>query len=150
MSVRVEPHAATACTPMHTHTRTQPHTHQTHATHTHTRTHVRRYMDLLVGPYPAAKAVYEQRSPIHHVDQISVPVAIMQVRVCVYTHVRVSLRVQLSTQGMQAAGAAQLVLAGCMVCAGQPSVCQCAARRKPLTTGSVMCMYMCMPCSAGR
>lgn len=38
-----------------------------------------RYMDLLVGPYPEAAEVYKQRSPIHAVDKITVPVAILQV-----------------------------------------------------------------------
>jgi hypothetical protein len=39
-----------------------------------------RYMDLLVGPYPEAVEVYKQRSPIHSADKITVPVAILQVR----------------------------------------------------------------------
>jgi dipeptidyl aminopeptidase/acylaminoacyl peptidase len=37
-----------------------------------------RYMDRLVGPYPAAKAVYHQRSPIHHVDRIACPLILLQ------------------------------------------------------------------------
>lgn len=37
-----------------------------------------RYMDSLVGPYPAAKAVYEARSPIHHVHKISAPLILLQ------------------------------------------------------------------------
>jgi dipeptidyl aminopeptidase/acylaminoacyl peptidase len=34
-----------------------------------------RYMDWLVGPYPEQQELYRQRSPIHHVDRLSVPVA---------------------------------------------------------------------------
>lgn len=37
-----------------------------------------RYLDNLVGPYPAAKAVYDARSPIHHADQLSCPVIFFQ------------------------------------------------------------------------
>ncbi|MEJ5225346.1 MAG: prolyl oligopeptidase family serine peptidase, partial [Anaerolineales bacterium] len=37
-----------------------------------------RYMDSLVGPYPAAKAVYESRSPIHHVQNINAPLILFQ------------------------------------------------------------------------
>lgn len=37
-----------------------------------------RYLDKLVGPYPAAKALYEQRSPIHHVDGFDAPVIFLQ------------------------------------------------------------------------
>ncbi len=37
-----------------------------------------RYPYKLVGPYPEAKAVYEQRSPIHHVEQLSSPMLILQ------------------------------------------------------------------------
>lgn len=37
-----------------------------------------RYMDSLVGPYPQAKAVYEARSPIHHVHKISAPLILLQ------------------------------------------------------------------------
>lgn len=40
-----------------------------------------RYMDLLVGPYPEALEIYKERSPIHSADKITVPVAILQVRV---------------------------------------------------------------------
>jgi dipeptidyl aminopeptidase/acylaminoacyl peptidase len=37
-----------------------------------------RYLDGLVGPFPAAAATYEERSPIHHVDQFSCPVIFFQ------------------------------------------------------------------------
>lgn len=37
-----------------------------------------RYLDSLVGPYPAAKQVYLDRSPVHHVDQLSTPMLILQ------------------------------------------------------------------------
>jgi dipeptidyl aminopeptidase/acylaminoacyl peptidase len=37
-----------------------------------------RYMDRLVGPYPAMADRYRDRSPIHVLDQISVPVLILQ------------------------------------------------------------------------
>lgn len=37
-----------------------------------------RYMDRLVGPYPAMADRYRERSPIHFLDAISVPVLILQ------------------------------------------------------------------------
>jgi dipeptidyl aminopeptidase/acylaminoacyl peptidase len=37
-----------------------------------------RYLDGLVGPYPATKEIYQQRSPINHVDQLSCPVIFFQ------------------------------------------------------------------------
>jgi len=37
-----------------------------------------RYLDSLVGPYPAAKAIYEQRSPINHVAQLGAPMIVLQ------------------------------------------------------------------------
>lgn len=37
-----------------------------------------RYLDGLVGPYPADRAVYVDRSPIHHVDQLSAPILLLQ------------------------------------------------------------------------
>lgn len=37
-----------------------------------------RYLDGLVGPYPAARDVYEARSPIFHVDGIRCPVLVLQ------------------------------------------------------------------------
>ena len=33
-----------------------------------------RYLDRLIGPYPEAKAVYEERSPIHSADKVTAPV----------------------------------------------------------------------------
>ena len=37
-----------------------------------------RYLERLVGPYPAARDVYEARSPIFHVDGIRCPVLVLQ------------------------------------------------------------------------
>jgi len=37
-----------------------------------------RYLDSLVGPYPEAKAVYEARSPINHVDHLRAPMIVLQ------------------------------------------------------------------------
>jgi dipeptidyl aminopeptidase/acylaminoacyl peptidase len=37
-----------------------------------------RYLDGLIGPWPAAKDVYEDRSPIHHTDRLSVPMILFQ------------------------------------------------------------------------
>jgi dipeptidyl aminopeptidase/acylaminoacyl peptidase len=37
-----------------------------------------RYLDSLVGPYPEARELYRQRSPIHFVDSISVPLIVLQ------------------------------------------------------------------------
>ena len=37
-----------------------------------------RYLDGLVGPYPAAREVYVDRSPIHHVDLFSSPLIVLQ------------------------------------------------------------------------
>jgi dipeptidyl aminopeptidase/acylaminoacyl peptidase len=37
-----------------------------------------RYLDRLIGPYPEAAAVYEARSPLHHVDRLSTPLILFQ------------------------------------------------------------------------
>ena len=37
-----------------------------------------RYLDGLIGPYPAARDVYYARSPIHFADQLSCPVILFQ------------------------------------------------------------------------
>lgn len=37
-----------------------------------------RYLDRLVGRWPEDKEIYEQRSPIHHVEQLSTPMVILQ------------------------------------------------------------------------
>jgi len=37
-----------------------------------------RYLDRLVGPYPAARAVYRERSPIHHLGGLETPVILLQ------------------------------------------------------------------------
>jgi len=37
-----------------------------------------RYLDGLIGPYPARRDVYHDRSPIHFADQLSAPIAFFQ------------------------------------------------------------------------
>ncbi|HEX3408579.1 MAG TPA: S9 family peptidase [Caulobacteraceae bacterium] len=37
-----------------------------------------RYLDGLIGPWPAAKAVYDARSPINHLDRFTAPLLILQ------------------------------------------------------------------------
>jgi dipeptidyl aminopeptidase/acylaminoacyl peptidase len=37
-----------------------------------------RYLDRLVGPYPEARDVYVERSPIHHVDRLNRPLIVLQ------------------------------------------------------------------------
>jgi dipeptidyl aminopeptidase/acylaminoacyl peptidase len=37
-----------------------------------------RYLDKLVGPYPEAAEIYQQRSPVHFADRISCPVILFQ------------------------------------------------------------------------
>jgi dipeptidyl aminopeptidase/acylaminoacyl peptidase len=36
------------------------------------------YTDSLIGPYPEEKALYQARSPIHHIDQLTCPVIFLQ------------------------------------------------------------------------
>jgi dipeptidyl aminopeptidase/acylaminoacyl peptidase len=37
-----------------------------------------RYLDSLVGPYPQERELYRERSPIHHVDEFSRPLIVLQ------------------------------------------------------------------------
>ena len=37
-----------------------------------------RYLDSLVGPYPAAADLYRRRSPVHHLDAITCPILVLQ------------------------------------------------------------------------
>jgi acetyl esterase/lipase len=37
-----------------------------------------RYNDIIIGPYPETKALYRERSPIHHSDQLNKPVIFFQ------------------------------------------------------------------------
>ena len=37
-----------------------------------------RYLDSLIGPYPEDHARYVERSPIHHLDQLSAPILLLQ------------------------------------------------------------------------
>jgi dipeptidyl aminopeptidase/acylaminoacyl peptidase len=37
-----------------------------------------RYTDRLVGPYPEARDLYVERSPIHHTDRLAVPLIVFQ------------------------------------------------------------------------
>lgn len=37
-----------------------------------------RYLDQLVGPYPEAADTYDARSPVHHADDLSAPVLLLQ------------------------------------------------------------------------
>lgn len=44
----------------------------------HTHKFESRYLDSLIGPYPAAKATYLERSPIQHIDKLSCPAIFFQ------------------------------------------------------------------------
>lgn len=44
----------------------------------HTHKFEARYLDRLVGPYPEARSVYYERSPIHFADRISCPIIFFQ------------------------------------------------------------------------
>ena len=37
-----------------------------------------RYLDKLVGPYPEQQQIYQERSPINHIDQLNCPVIFLQ------------------------------------------------------------------------
>ena len=37
-----------------------------------------RYLDKMVGPYPAQKNVYRERSPLHHTEELNMPVIFFQ------------------------------------------------------------------------
>ncbi len=37
-----------------------------------------RYLDSLIGPFPAAKSVYEGRSPLNHLDGFKAPLIVLQ------------------------------------------------------------------------
>jgi dipeptidyl aminopeptidase/acylaminoacyl peptidase len=37
-----------------------------------------RYLDRLIGPYPARRGLYRERSPIHHVNRIAAPLILFQ------------------------------------------------------------------------
>ncbi len=37
-----------------------------------------RYLDSLVGPYPRAREIYVERSPIHHIDRFTRPLIVLQ------------------------------------------------------------------------
>ncbi|MCB0186534.1 MAG: S9 family peptidase, partial [Caldilineaceae bacterium] len=37
-----------------------------------------RYLDYLIGPYPAEKALYAERSPVNRADQLATPVILLQ------------------------------------------------------------------------
>jgi dipeptidyl aminopeptidase/acylaminoacyl peptidase len=37
-----------------------------------------RYLDSMVGPYPERRDLYEERSPIHHTDELSCPIILFQ------------------------------------------------------------------------
>ena len=37
-----------------------------------------RYLDRLIGPLPQARALYDERSPVHHIDRLACPVIFFQ------------------------------------------------------------------------
>ena len=37
-----------------------------------------RYLDTLIGPWPEAKATYDERSPVNHVDRFAAPMIVLQ------------------------------------------------------------------------
>ena len=37
-----------------------------------------RYLDRLIGPYPEAREVYRDRSPVHHLDRLAAPILLLQ------------------------------------------------------------------------
>jgi dipeptidyl aminopeptidase/acylaminoacyl peptidase len=44
----------------------------------HTHDFESRYLDGLIGPLPEAEALYDERSPLSHVDELSCPVLLLQ------------------------------------------------------------------------
>jgi dipeptidyl aminopeptidase/acylaminoacyl peptidase len=44
----------------------------------HTHKFESRYLEWLVGPYPAAREIYDERSPIHYLDRITCPIILFQ------------------------------------------------------------------------
>lgn len=60
-----------------------------------------RYLDRLVGPYPEARAVYVERSPIHHVDRVHGAVLLLQGGI---DEVVPQAQAERMAEGMRAAG----------------------------------------------